>query len=76
MSPQAHEILAQVLTLSPPAKAELADRILDIFAPPDRKAIGERRATTAENRIDPGDRRDVAAGSALDVSARIERNEA
>jgi len=76
MSPQAHEVLAQALKLSPLEKAELVERILDTFVLPDRKAIDERWAAEAEDRIDAYDRGEVAARSVMDVFARIERSDA
>jgi len=76
MSPQAHEVLAQALKLSPLEKAELVERILDTFVLPDRKAIDEHWAAEAEERIDAYDRGEVSARSIMDVFARIERGEA
>ena len=76
MSPQAREVLAQVLKLSPLEKAELVERILDTFVLPDRKAIDERWAAEAEDRIDAYERGEIAAKSVIDVFARIERSEA
>jgi len=76
MSPQAREVLAQALKLSPLEKAELVERILDTFVLPDRKAIDERWAAEAEDRIDAYDRGEMAAKSVMDVFARIERGEA
>jgi len=76
MSPQAHEVLAQALKLPPLEKVELVERILDTFVLPDRKAIDERWAAEAEDRIGAYDRGEVAARSAMDVFARIERGEA
>ena len=76
MSPQAHEVLAQALRLSPLEKAELVERILDTFVLPDRKAIDERWAAEAEDRIDAYERGEIAAKSVIDVFARIERSEA
>jgi len=76
MSPQAHEVLAQALKLSPLEKAELVERILDTFVLPDRKEIDERWAAEAEDRIDAYDRGEMAAKSVMDVFARIERGEA
>ena len=76
MSPQAHEVLAQALKLSPLEKAELVERILDTFVLPDRKEIDERSAAEAEDRIDAYDRGEVAARSVMDVFARIEQSEA
>ena len=76
MSPQAHEVLAQALKLSPLERAELVERILDTFVLPDRKEIDERWAAEAEDRIDAYDRGEMAAKSVMDVFARIERGEA
>jgi putative addiction module component (TIGR02574 family) len=76
MSPQAHEVLAQALKLSPLERAELVERILDTFVFPDRKAIDERWAAEAEDRIDAYDRGEVAARSITDVFAHIDRSEA
>ena len=76
MPPQVHEVLAQALKLSPLEKAELVERILDTFALPDGKAIDERWAAEAEDRIDAYDRGAVVARSVIDVFARIERSEA
>ena len=76
MSPQVHEVLAQALKLSPLEKAELVERILDTFVLPDRKAIDERWAAEAEDRIDAYERGEIAAKSVIDVFARIERSEA
>ena len=73
MSPQAHEVLAQALKLSPLEKAELVERILDTFLLPERKAIDEHRSAEAEDRIDAYDRGEVAARSVMDVFARIEQ---
>ena len=76
MSPQAHEVLAQALKLSPLEKAELVERILDTFVLPDRKAIDERWAAEAEDRIDAYERGAVVVRSVTDVFARIERSDA
>ena len=76
MSPQAREVLAQALKLSFLEKAELVERILDTFVLPDRKAIDERWAAEAEDRIDAYERGEIAAKSVIDVFARIERSEA
>ena len=76
MSPQAREVLAQALKLSPLEKAELVERILDTFVLPDRKAIDERWAAEAEDRIDAYERGAVVVRSVTDVFARIERSEA
>ena len=76
MSPQAREVLAQALKLSPLEKAELVERILDTFVLPDRKEIDERWAAEAEDRIDAYDRGEIAAKSVMEVFARIERGEA
>ena len=73
MSPQAHEVLAQALKLSPLEKAELVERILDTFLLPERKTIDEHWSAEAEDRIDAYDRGEVAARSVMDVFARIER---
>ena len=73
MSPQAHEVLAQALKLSPLEKAELVERILDTFLLPERKAIDEHWSAEAEDRIDAYDRGEVAARSVMDVFARIEK---
>ncbi|MBP1776153.1 MAG: putative addiction module component, family [candidate division NC10 bacterium] len=76
MSPQAREVLAQALKLSPLEKAELVERILDTFVLPDRKAIDERWAAEAEDRIDAYERGAVVVRSVTDVFARIERSDA
>jgi len=76
MSPQVHEVLAQALKLSPLEKAELVERILDTFVLPDRKAIDERWAAEAEDRIDAYERGAVVVRSVTDVFARIERSNA
>ena len=76
MSPQAREVLAQALKLSPLEKAELVERILDTFVLPDRKAIDERWAAEAEDRIDAYERGAVVVRSVTDVFARIERSNA
>ena len=76
MSPEAHEVLAQALKLSPLEKAELVERILDTFVLPDRKVIDERWAAEAEDRIDAYDRGEVAARSVMDVFANTEPGEA
>jgi putative addiction module component (TIGR02574 family) len=73
MSPQAHEVLAQALKLSPLEKAELVERIPDTFLLPERKAIDEHWSAEAEDRIDAYDRGEVAARSVMDVFARIEQ---
>jgi putative addiction module component (TIGR02574 family) len=75
MLPQAHEVLAQALKLSPLEKAELVERILDTFVLPARKEVDERWAAEAEDRIDAYDRGEMAAKSVMDVFARIERGE-
>ncbi len=74
MSPQAHEVLAQALKLSPLEKAELVERILDTFLLPDRKAIDDHWAAEAEDRIDAYDQGEVAARSVNEAFARIERS--
>jgi len=73
MSPQAREVLAEALKLSPMERAELIERILDAFSFPDRAAIDERWAAEAEDRIAAHDRGEIAAKPAAEVFARIEQ---
>lgn len=76
MSPQAHEVLAQALQLSPLERAELIERILDTFSLPDRKAIDERWAVEVEERIEAYERGELPAQPSAEVFTRIEKGEA
>lgn len=75
MSPQADRILLDALRLSPLERAELIERLLASFSFPERKAIDDRWAVEAEDRIDAYDRGDIRSKPAAEVFARIERGE-
>lgn len=75
MSPQADRVLLDALKLSPLERAELVERLLASFSFPERKAIDERWAAEAEDRIDAYERGDLRSRSATEVFARIERGD-
>ncbi len=75
MSPHAREVLAEALKLSPLERAELIEQILDSFSFPERKAIDDRWASEAEDRIDAYERGEIKAKPASEVFTRIERGD-
>jgi putative addiction module component (TIGR02574 family) len=75
MSPQADRVLVDALKLSPLERAELIERLLASFSFPDRRAIDERWAAEAEERIDAYERGEIKSKPASEVFARIERGE-
>jgi putative addiction module component (TIGR02574 family) len=75
MSPQAREILIEALKLSPIERAELVEQILTSFSFPDRKAIDDRWAAEAEDRIEAFERGEIHSKPADEVFGRIERGE-
>ena len=75
MSPQGDRILLDALKLSPLERAELIERLLASFSFPERKAIDERWAAEAEDRIDAYERGELGSKSAEEVFARIERGD-
>ncbi len=75
MSPNAREVLAEALKLSPLERAELIEQILASFSFPERKAIDDRWASEAEDRIDAYERGEIKAKPASEVFARIERSD-
>lgn len=75
MSPQADQVLLDALKLSPLERAELIEKLLASFPFPDRKAIDERWAAEAEDRIDAFERGEIKSKPASEVFARIERGE-
>lgn len=74
MSPQARDILAEALKLSPIERAELVEQILASFPFPDRKAIDERWAAEAEDRIEAFERGQIQSKPGAEVFDRIERS--
>ncbi len=75
MSPQVKQVLAEALKLSPLERAELIEQILASFSFPDRRAIDERWATEAEDRIEGYERGEIGSTAVSEVFARIERGE-
>jgi len=75
MLPQAHQILADALRLSPLERAELIEKLLASFSFPDRQRLDERWALEAEDRIDAYERGEIRSKAASEVFARIERGE-
>jgi putative addiction module component (TIGR02574 family) len=74
MSPQAREVLADALKLSPMERAELVEQILSSFEFPDREKIDQLWATEVEERISAYERGDIGTTSASRVFEEIERN--
>ncbi len=75
MSPQADRVFLDALNLSPLERAELIEKLLASFSFPDRKAIDERWAAEAEDRIDAYERGEINSKPAAEIFARIERGE-
>jgi putative addiction module component (TIGR02574 family) len=75
MSPEVDRVLIDALSLSPMERAELIEKLLASFSFPDRKAIDERWAAEAEDRIDAYERGEIRSSPANEVFARIERGE-
>ncbi len=75
MSPQADRVLSDALNLSPLERADLIEKLLASFPFPDRKAIDQRWAIEAEDRIDAFERKEISSKPASEVFSRIERGE-
>jgi len=72
---QANQVLHDALKISPIEKAQLIEKLLASFSFPERKAIDERWAAEAEERIDAYERGEIKSTSAEEVFARIQRGE-
>ena len=74
MSPQAREVLADALKLSPMERAELVEQLLTSFEFPDREKIDQLWATEVEERISAYDRGEIGTCSASRVFEEIEKD--
>ena len=74
MSPQAREVLADALKLSPMERAELVEQILSSFEFPDREKIDQLWAMEVEDRISAYDRGEIGTTSASRVFEEIEKD--
>jgi putative addiction module component (TIGR02574 family) len=75
MSPQADQVLLDALKLSPLERAELIENLLASFPFPERRAVDERWAAEAEDRIDAYERGELKSTPAAEVFERIRRGE-
>ncbi|OHB86547.1 MAG: hypothetical protein A2V98_20965 [Planctomycetes bacterium RBG_16_64_12] len=74
MSPQAREVLAEALKLSPMERAELVEQILSSFEFADREKVDQLWAREAEDRISAHGRGEIGASSAGRVFEEIEKD--
>jgi putative addiction module component (TIGR02574 family) len=75
MSPEARQILAEALKLSPIEKAELIEQVMVSFSSRDDKAIDERWAAEAEDRIAAYERGEIKSTPVGEVFACLEQHE-
>lgn len=73
MSPSATRILSDSLVLSPIERAELIDKLLRSFEPPEDTAVADAWKAEVESRIDAYEAWKVPADSAEAVFARINK---
>ena len=76
MSANAEKVLLEALSLSPQDRAEVLQRLLEIFQQPPNAELDELWAKEAEDRLDAFDRGELGSVSAEDVFAGIERQRA
>lgn len=72
MTPQTHQILKQVLSLSPVDRAELVEHIMSSFGFPASKEIDAAWAQEVEDRLDAYDRGQIGATPVADMFKDLE----
>jgi len=74
MSPQAREVLADALRLSPMERAELVEKLLASFDFPDREEVDRSWAAEVEDRISAYESGGLGATPAAQVFEEIEKD--